>query len=503
VRALLAFLRAARRGAPSLHPPPAPRPPCLSPSPARARARAVPFARFIALHGLSNIKRFHIARVYRRDNPAMNKGRFREFYQCDFDVAGVYAPMMPDAEVLSVVVDILASLPIGDFTVKLNHRRLLDAVLDLAGVPPSKFRAICSAIDKLDKEPWAAVRDEMVADKGLAPAAADRVGELVQRRGEPRALLAELRADAAMAGHASAAAALHDLGTLFDYLDALGALRRVTLDLSLARGLDYYTGVIYEAVLLDPTVGVGSIAAGGRYDNLVGMFSATGEKVPCVGVSVGIERVLAIMEARASAEAAAAAAAAAASAAGAAPPAALARTPVSVYVASIPSARYDMNLERMRTLAALWAAGVSAEMTFAVDPKLQKQVSAAAEGSVPFMVVLGENELDAGTVQLKDMRSRTASIVPRADVIAAVKALGATVINAAGHAERSAAEAPAAAAGAGAAAAATAAVTAAAAAPPPPAAAGSRSAAASIGVVYEGGDRPAGKFARPAVPIEI
>jgi len=439
--------------------------------------------------------------VYRRDNPAMNKGRFREFYQCDFDVAGVYAPMMPDAEVLSVVVDILASLPIGDFTVKLNHRRLLDAVLDLAGVPPSKFRAICSAIDKLDKEPWAAVRDEMVADKGLAPAAADRVGVLVQRRGEPRALLAELRADADMAGHASAAAALRDLGTLFDYLDALGALRRVTLDLSLARGLDYYTGVIYEAVLLDPSVGVGSISAGGRYDNLVGMFSATGEKVPCVGVSVGIERVLAIMEARAGAEAAAAAAAAAAvaaNAAGAAPPAALARTPVSVYVASIPSARYDMNLERMRTLAALWAAGVSAEMTFAVDPKLQKQVSAAAEGSVPFMVVLGENELDAGTVQLKDMRSRTASIVPRADVVAAVKALGATIINSTGFAERAAiagaAEPLAAAAGAGAGAAG------AAIAPPPPV---SRSAAATIGVVYEGGDRAAGRFARPAVPIDL
>ena len=82
----------------------------------------VPFARFLAMHGIESIKRYHIARVYRRDNPVMAKGRFREFYQCDFDIAGTYAPMMPDAEVVAVAVQILRSLPIGDFTIKLNHR---------------------------------------------------------------------------------------------------------------------------------------------------------------------------------------------------------------------------------------------------------------------------------------------------------------------------------------------------------------------------------------------
>lgn len=116
----------------------------------------------MALHGITNIKRFHIARVYRRDNPQMNRGRFREFFQCDFDVAGAYAVMVADAEVLKVLVEIVSDLQLGEFEVKLNHRRLLDAMLDISGVPPQKFRPICSAIDKLDKEPWEAVRAEMV-----------------------------------------------------------------------------------------------------------------------------------------------------------------------------------------------------------------------------------------------------------------------------------------------------------------------------------------------------
>ena len=103
--------------------------------------------------------------------------------------------MLPDAEVLKVATEILSSLPIGPFTIKLNHRKLLDAALALAGVPVSKFRAVCSAIDKLDKEPWSAVKEELVDDKGLPIEVAERVGELVQRSGEPFALLAALTAE--------------------------------------------------------------------------------------------------------------------------------------------------------------------------------------------------------------------------------------------------------------------------------------------------------------------
>ncbi len=122
----------------------------------------VPFARYCAERGLASIKRFHIAKVYRRDQPQMSKGRFREFYQCDFDIAGTYSPMLPDAEVLSVVCEILTSLEIGGFVLKLNHRKFLDAMIELAGCEKRKFKSICSSIDKLDKEPWEKVRIELI-----------------------------------------------------------------------------------------------------------------------------------------------------------------------------------------------------------------------------------------------------------------------------------------------------------------------------------------------------
>ena len=256
----------------------------------------VPFARFLAMNAVGNIKRYHVAKVYRRDQPQLARGRYREFYQCDFDVAGAFSPMVPDAEVITVAKEILTELPVGNFIIKLNHRRLLDAIFEICGVPADKFRPICSAVDKLDKAPWADVKDEMVNEKGLAEAAADRIGTFVCHSGAPKELWAKLTDSNAFGDHAGAAAAMQDLATLFSYLDAMGSLPRVSFDLSLARVLDYYTGVIYEVVIIDGAAQVGSIAAGGRYDNLVGMFSPSGAQTPCVGVSIGIERVFTIME---------------------------------------------------------------------------------------------------------------------------------------------------------------------------------------------------------------
>lgn len=148
----------------------------------------VPFARYLAMNTVGNIKRYHIAKVYRRDNPQPTRGRFREFYQCDFDVAGNYTSMVPDAEVLTVVSEILSSLPIGKFVVKLNHRCILDAVFELSGVPAEKFRTICSAVDKLDKATWEEVKEEMVVEKGLDEKVADRIGTFVCLSGSPKEL---------------------------------------------------------------------------------------------------------------------------------------------------------------------------------------------------------------------------------------------------------------------------------------------------------------------------
>ncbi|KAH7618937.1 putative Histidine--tRNA ligase, cytoplasmic [Nannochloris sp. 'desiccata'] len=362
----------------------------------------VPFARYVALNSIATIKRYHIAKVYRRDQPQMNRGRFREFFQCDFDIAGAYSTMVPDAEVLKVLVEILDDLDLGEYEVKLNHRKLLDAMLDIAGVPPQKFRPICSAIDKLDKEPWEVVRAEMTEEKGLPGDVADRIGEFVILRGKPMELLNKLTAEAEgqathpLAIHPESAAALAELKILFEFLEGMDALGPIVFDLSLARGLDYYTGVIYEAVLLGGNVG--SIAAGGRYDKLVGMFS--GKEVPAVGVSIGIERVFAIMESQMRAEAAAA-------------NGTIRETETQVLVASIGN---GLQKKRMQLASKLWAAGVKAEFGFKPNPKMADQLGYALKAGIPYMVLFGEDEISKGVVKLKDLDAGTEEVVAESEL---------------------------------------------------------------------------------------
>lgn len=293
----------------------------------------VPFARWLAMNpDVRAIKRYHIAKVYRRDQPAVSKGRMREFYQCDFDIAGQFDGMVPDAEILRIVSEVFEELGWkGRYSIKINHRKILDGLFEVCGVPAEKIRPISSAVDKLDKMPWADVRKEMVDEKGLDGAVADKIEKYVMQKGS-RGLLDTLVKDESLMANASAKAGLEDMGLLMDYLDAFGVLDRISFDLSLARGLDYYTGVIYEVVTEgsappvqnstetaqklqksgkkdksknledddrsnDPTIGVGSVAAGGRYDNLVGMFQPKAQ-IPCVGVSFGVDRIFSITKAR-------------------------------------------------------------------------------------------------------------------------------------------------------------------------------------------------------------
>ncbi|PKI82321.1 histidine--tRNA ligase [Malassezia vespertilionis] len=375
----------------------------------------VPFARFVAMNPTEygSMKRYHIAKVYRRDQPAMSKGRFREFYQCDFDISGTYDAMIPDAEVLCVLVEVLEALDVGAFTIKVNHRKLLDAVFSICGVPDEKIRSISSAVDKLDKSPWDEVRREMVEDKGLDEAVADKIGIYVQLHGN-RELLEKLEADADLTQNQRASEGLADMRLLFDYLDVYGILGRFSFDLSLARGLDYYTGLIYEAVTAasappgftggdapvmpkkskkgdeeidESTVGVGSIAAGGRYDNLVGMFSGSKrpDAVPCVGVSVGVERVFSILmqrikDAQARGERT------------------VRQKEVDVYVMSMGD---GLLLERMRVSKMLWDAGIKAEFMYKKKPKMQAQFAVVDKEQVPFAVMLAPGEWAEGKVRVK------------------------------------------------------------------------------------------------------
>ncbi|CAN2389961.1 Anticodon binding domain of tRNAs [Pristimantis euphronides] len=208
----------------------------------------VPFARYLAMNKITNIKRYHIAKVYRRDNPAMTRGRYREFYQCDFDIAGQFDPMIPDAECLKIVHEILSELELGEFLIKVNDRRILDGMFAVCGVPDTKFRTICSTVDKLDKTPWEDVRSEMVREKGLAAEAADQIGEYVQNNGGLD-LIEKLLKDPKLSQNKHALEGLNDMKTLFQYLELFGVTDKISFDLSLARDLDYYTGVIYEAIL--------------------------------------------------------------------------------------------------------------------------------------------------------------------------------------------------------------------------------------------------------------
>ncbi|KAL5254385.1 hypothetical protein ACHWQZ_G013985 [Mnemiopsis leidyi] len=359
----------------------------------------VPFARYVAMKKIKNIKRYQIARVYRRDNPAMTKGRYREFYQCDIDFAGEYERMLTDTECVKLVCDILQELDMNNFTVKVNHRKILDGIFEHCGVPEDNFRPICSAVDKLDKESWEDVKKEMVETKGLDPAVADKIGVLVQKKGQFD-LIEELE-KSDLGENKSAAAGLSDMRLLLEYCELFGCLDKVSFDLSLARGLDYYTGTIYEAVLAPDAKGenVGSVAGGGRYDELVGMFAPKGRSIPCVGVSIGIERLFTIMEKK------------------------LQECRTSSIQVLVASGQKGLLKERMKLLNMLWDNDINAEMLYKANPKLLTQFQHAETERIPLVAIIGESELQEGKVKLRDTATKEEKLVDRASFVEEARSL--------------------------------------------------------------------------------
>jgi histidyl-tRNA synthetase len=262
----------------------------------------------------------------------------------------------------------------------------------------------------------------MTEEKGLDPAIADKVGEYVKHeselpiganyRDQSLKVLQSLESNEALMSNEQAKQGIQELRLLFDYLDIWKCTPYISIDMSLARGLDYYTGPIWEVVTEgskperlqkkadesklppkkksanaddvedrsnDPTVGIGSIAAGGRYDELVGMYSKKG-KIPCVGISFGVDRIFSIIKSRS------------------APPRA---AEVDVYVMSFGGS--GSLKERMEVTSTLWNAGITAEFTMKAKPKLPQQFKAAENNGVPYAVILGEDELKQGKVKIKEM----------------------------------------------------------------------------------------------------
>ena len=254
----------------------------------------VPLARFVAKHvdqlG-TPFKRYAIGSVFRGERPA--KGRFREFTQCDFDTVGTESPVA-DAEIAQVIHDALAAIGVPPFTIHLNNRKILDGLLDSFGVIDRKA-AVLRALDKLAKVGPDAVRAELTSAEGPAMAD-DQAGQLLdfasRGKGAGDAVLA--MAEERLGSHPIAAEGIANLRTVLGLLRAAGVPDdRLALDLGLARGLDYYTGIVFETTV-DGWERYGSIGSGGRYDDLASLFIK--RRLPGVGASIGLDRLIAMLE---------------------------------------------------------------------------------------------------------------------------------------------------------------------------------------------------------------
>ncbi len=247
----------------------------------------VPLARFAAQHASTlglPFKRYHLGTVWRGENT--QKGRYREFMQCDFDTIGTLSSGA-DLETLLVIHDLLAAIGFERFTIRVNNRMILNGLLQQIGVA-DKTTGVLRAIDKLAKIGAEGVAKELVEVVGLDAAGADKVVSVMR----PDVTLDEL--ETALAGNETGKQGVAKLRELFATAVAAGLpAERIQLDVSIARGLDYYTGTIYETFLTD-LPGIGSVCSGGRYDNLAELF--TKEKLPGVGASLGLDRLLAAME---------------------------------------------------------------------------------------------------------------------------------------------------------------------------------------------------------------
>jgi len=336
----------------------------------------VPLARLVAMHPELPLpfKRYQLQPVWRADRPQPHQGRYREFMQCDIDTVGT-ASLSADAEIVAVCADLMARLEMPDFVVRINHRRLLAALVELAGLGPEAEGTVCGAVDKLDKAGADGVRAEL-DQKGIPAAAAAALLELIHL---PAGFADHGELAARLSGCAEGARALQELAELKRELDALGVPdRHLRLDLTLARGLSYYTGPIFETVL--PALPhMGSLMGGGRYDGLVGIF--LGRELPAVGAALGLDRILA---AQAQLR-----------------PGTGGAGPTRVLVAR---AFAETNEAALGVAARLRRAGLATEI--ALEPgRLKKQLAYADKKDIPWVLVLGPDEWAAGQLQVRDMRA--------------------------------------------------------------------------------------------------
>ncbi len=341
----------------------------------------VPFARFAAQHvnelGLP-FKRYHMATVWRGENT--QRGRYREFMQCDFDTIGTTSPVA-DLEMVLVVHDLLAAIGLENFTIKLNDRRVLAGILERLGLA-DRAPDVLRSLDKLGKATPEAVAAELTG-QGVAEAAVATLLEMARLAGPPAEVLGRL---AELAGTtATGAVGVAALEGLMAGATAAGVpAGRVVVDPSIARGLDYYTGIVLES-FLDDLPALGSVCSGGRYDNLAALY--TKQPLPGVGASLGIDRLLAGLEELGATGGP--------------------ETPAEVFLVQFDAAHLA---DYLRIAAALRRAGIAVEF-FPEPKKLGQQLKLASKRGIPLALVIGGDEFAKGTAQLKDMVAETATTI--------------------------------------------------------------------------------------------
>ena len=333
----------------------------------------VPLARLVAQYESQlslPFKRYHIAPVFRGERP--QRGRYREFWQCDADTVGV-ANISADAEIVIMMRQILERLGFPQFVIKINHRGLLTAIGEFSGLPAAQLPDLYRSVDKFDKIGADGVRQELV-QRGIAAEAVSRMMDLIQAR-QPGANSLDLIADA-IGPDANGLSDLRQLANLLD--DAELPPERYDFDFTMARGLGYYTGPIFETVISQPNLG--SVTGGGRYDNLIGMFRR--QSLPTTGTSFGLERIIDLMDELDLY------------------PAELGGTLVQALVAVFSP---DTRGASMRIADMLRGAGINTEL-YLESRKLGRQIAYADKKGIALVAIAGPQEIEAGAVKLRRLR---------------------------------------------------------------------------------------------------
>ena len=356
----------------------------------------VPLARYVAEHEADlpfPFRRYQIQRVYRGERS--QRGRYREFYQCDIDVIGKDTlPLAFDAEMPAVIHTLFSELKVGPFQINFNNRKVLQGLFESLGIFEAERRMdVLRQVDRLEKIGAEAVRGLLMGgDLGLEGGLADRILELVALRGSADQVLDRLALLAARPqANGVFVQGAQELGEVVGHLRAFGVPEsHWSINLGIARGLDYYTGTVYETFLTDHP-GMGSVCSGGRYDNLASQY--TKSRLPGVGISIGLTRLFYVL-----------------SEAGMVNPG---PSTVQVLVTQFDPALLP---EYLALAAELRCGGVNTEIHLQ-PAKIARQFKYADRAGIPYAVVMGSDEMAAGLVTVKDLRTGAQVSLPRADLL--------------------------------------------------------------------------------------